>query len=169
MRVSASQWTAFDATDTTLEATPLPKGRMPNRAGFVPFGHRIRRGRGDRTSSEVRAHHVHQLIRSLSTLGSTYRRRTREMAFDVLFHHLDHQAIDSPSNGRNLLQHLGTAALSPERALQRLDLAANAAHPGQKLSLSAYRMTHETNPKNTIRGIVSEACRRVQDATLIEK
>lgn len=87
----------------------------------------------------------------------------------MLFHHLDHQAIDSTSHCRNLLQNLGTAALSLQRSLQRFDLAADAAHPGQKLGLSAYRMTHETNPKNTITDIVSEACRRVQDATLIEK
>ena len=158
MRVSARSG-SYRNRQTPLSTRRLfRKCACPIETASFPFGHR---DLGERTSSEIGAHHVHELIRTLSTLGSAYRRWTRQMAFDVLFHHLDHQAIDRASHRRDLLQHLGASELSLQRALERLNLAANATYPGQKLGLSTYRMTHETNLKEYVRDIVSEAYHRV--------
>lgn len=57
-------------------------------------------------------------------------------------HYLDHQTVDGAADGCNLLQHLGTAALTLESTLERLDLPAYTAYSGQKLGLLTCGVTH---------------------------
>ena len=53
-----------------------------------------------------------------------------EVCLNMIFHDLDHQAIDGTTHGSDLLQNLRAAALGLERPLQRLDLPPDATNPG---------------------------------------
>jgi hypothetical protein len=54
---------------------------------------------------------------------------------DVVFHHLCHEAIHGAARGGDELQHLGALDLSLQSTLDRLNLAAQAAHAIEELAL----------------------------------
>ena len=65
----------------------------------------------------------------VAALGIRRELSTGHMGLNVLFQDVQHQILDGPAHGGDLLQNFSAAPL----ALQRLDPAANAASPGQQL------------------------------------
>ena len=106
---------------------------------------------------EIGANDIHQFFRTLTALGLAGNLGIREVVFDVLFHHFDHQSIHGTAHSRDLLQYFRAAELGLERALQSLDLTPDAPHPSQKLVFSPSCMTHGMSPQILYGGIVSEA------------
>src|SRR5690606_8646726 len=64
---------------------------------------------------------------------------------DVRFHDLGHQAIDRAADGGDLLQHRRAVRTGLQRALERLGLAADAAHPGQHALLFLGTVRHASD------------------------
>jgi len=65
-----------------------------------------------------------------------------EMGPDVVFDHLGHQAGDAAANARDHVHDALAFGLFGQRPLDRFDLAANAADPGEQLFLFSDRMCH---------------------------
>src|SRR5690606_6341908 len=65
-----------------------------------------------------------------------------ELLAQVRLQHLAHQSVDGAADGRDLLQHRGAVGAGLERAVERVALAADAAHAGQDLAFFLGGMGH---------------------------
>ncbi len=61
--------------------------------------------------------------------------RIKDVRANVVFHHLCHEAVHGAARGGDELQNLGAFDLALERALDRFNLAAQAAHTIEELTL----------------------------------
>ena len=68
--------------------------------------------------------------------------RIADMKADVILHDLGHEAVHRAARGSDEVHDLGAAPFTRERALQGLDLTANAAHAVQQLGFFLNRMCH---------------------------
>ena len=64
------------------------------------------------------------------------------MGADVVLDHFGHQAGDAAANARDHMHDALAFGLLAQRPLDRLDLAADAADPGEQLFLFSDRMCH---------------------------
>ena len=94
---------------------------------------------------EVGSHDVDQLFGGAAGFGIGLQRGIDQMHPDVIFDHFAHQAVDRAPRGRDELQDVGTAELLFERALDRLDLSADAPHAVQELGFLSDGMGHRGN------------------------
>ena len=67
-----------------------------------------------------------------------------EFLAHVGFQHFRHQPIDRTADSRDLLQHRATVRTRFQRALKRIGLAPDAAHPGQHALFFVRGMRHMT-------------------------
>jgi len=84
---------------------------------------------------QIGPHHVDQLFGATHPLAVVPVLRIKDVGADVVFHHLRHEAIHGAARRGNELQHLGALDLSLESALDRFNLAAQAAHAIEELAL----------------------------------
>ena len=91
---------------------------------------------------QIDAHHLYELLGTLEALSIRRDLRPGHMSLNVLFQDLQHQTLDGPAHGGDLLQNFSAAPFVLQRSFQRLDLAANAANPGQQLLLFPPGVTH---------------------------
>ena len=75
-------------------------------------------------------------------------RRLAELLAQMGLHHLGHQAVDRATDGGDLLQHRPAVSAGFQRAVQRISLAADAAHAGQDLFLLFGGVRHGGPPRN---------------------
>src|SRR5690606_3159757 len=99
-----------------------------------------------------RGHLVHAGLALRGRVG-----RLPELLADMLFHDLGHQAIDRAADGRDLLQHRGAIRPGLQRALQRLGLAADAAHAGQHALLFLGTVGHGQGSRTILGDSISRA------------
>src|SRR5258705_11441442 len=78
----------------------------------------------------------------------------------MVLDHFRHQAGDRAPNPDDLVHDLVAAGLTREDTLERLDLPADAAHPGQQLVLLADRVCHYRVGGYPIRSRSSSGCVR---------
>ncbi len=60
----------------------------------------------------------------------------------MVFDHFRHQAVHGAARRDDQMQHRGAALLAFERALDRFDLAAHAAHPVEQLGFLDFGVRH---------------------------
>src|SRR5579883_1532915 len=94
------------------------------------------------SSFQIGADDLDQTVRSFGPLLRTERGRTH-MAADMVLDDLRHEPIDRSTDRGDHLQHIGAANFGLERALDRIDLPANTADPGQKLRSFPYSVGHD--------------------------
>jgi hypothetical protein len=87
---------------------------------------------------KIGLHGLDQLLgaaRALGILG-----RIDDVHPDMVLDHFGHEAAHGAAGRDDQMQHSGAALLTLKSALDRLDLAAHAADPGQELVLLAFGM-----------------------------
>src|SRR6266700_2355203 len=94
------------------------------------------------SSLEIGVDHFDQLIRRVRVKRARILLAVDQMGADVVFHHLRHQARDAAANAGNHVHDALAAGLLSQRALDRLDLAANAANASEQFFLFPDRMGH---------------------------
>src|SRR5438270_8322031 len=95
------------------------------------------------SSLQVGVDHFDQLIRGIRVKRARILLAVDQMGADVVFHHLRHQARYAAANARDQVHDALAAGLLGQRALDRLDLAANAANASEQLFLFPDRMGHD--------------------------
>src|SRR5579871_5037015 len=94
------------------------------------------------SSLQIGVHHVDQLLGRLGVERHGVLLRADQVVAHVVLDHLGHQPRDRTADADDLVHDGVAAGLVAERALERLDLPADAPHPREQLSLLVDRMGH---------------------------
>jgi hypothetical protein len=84
---------------------------------------------------QVGPYHVDQLFGAAHPFGVVPVLRIKDVGANVVLHHLRHEPVHGAARGGDELQHLGALDLALQRALDRFNLAAQAAHTIEELIL----------------------------------
>jgi hypothetical protein len=84
---------------------------------------------------QIGTHHVDQLFGTTHPLAVVPVLGIKDVRANVIFHHLRHEPIHGAASGGDELQHLGALDLPLQSALDRFNLAAQAAHAIEELAL----------------------------------
>ena len=84
---------------------------------------------------EIGAHHVDQLFGAAHPLAVVPVLGIKDVRANVVFHHLRHEAVHGAARGGDQLQDFCALDLSLQSALDRFNLAAQAAHAIEELAL----------------------------------
>src|SRR5262249_42602904 len=95
-----------------------------------------------RVSGQIRVDDLDQLLGGAVARVVGRRLRIDEVLVNVVLDDLGDEPVEGASTGRRLLQHGGAARLLLERALDRIDLAADAPDAVAQLLLLALRIGH---------------------------
>lgn len=83
-----------------------------------------------------------QLLGSLSAQVASRSLRVHDMLADMAFDDLSNEPVEGAAAGGCLLQYRGATGFLLKRALDGVELSANAPHPGQQFLLVFERMRH---------------------------
>ncbi|KAG0939226.1 hypothetical protein G6F31_015331 [Rhizopus arrhizus] len=111
--------------------------------------------------ADQRAHVAHAF--GALFIGS---RRLAELLAQMRLHHLGHQAVDRAPDGGDLLQHRRAVGTGFQRAIERIALAADAAHAGQHLLFLFGGVRHGGASSELYWGIVYTQPRAAQSRAL---
>jgi hypothetical protein len=84
---------------------------------------------------QIGTHHIDQLFGTTHPLAVVAVLGIKDVRANVIFHHFRHETVHGAASGRDELQHLGALDLPLQSALNRFNLAAQAAHAIEELAL----------------------------------
>src|SRR5580704_10764254 len=140
--IMAEQSTITPQARRSLRAWPAPRKTWLWVSSEAAGSRSLMRSSRAFRSLEIGVHHVDELFGRARVERNGVLLRADQVIAHVILDHLGHQARDGAADADDLMHHGLAAGLVDEGALQRLDLAADAPHPGEQLLLFADRMGH---------------------------